>query len=93
MWKILTHLGYLHHFINIIYLFHDDLEVSVNVGGLLLEPSKIYKMVSSKVLFLLLYIFLHALKTLTSVFVCIFNILQVVNDSTSGTSLVNLALS
>ena len=41
LWKILGKLGCPDHFVKLIRSFHDEMEVSVNVGGTLTDPLKV----------------------------------------------------
>ena len=41
LWGILRRLGCSDHFVSILQSFHDEMEVSVNVGGLLTEPTMV----------------------------------------------------
>ena len=41
LWKILGKLGCPDHFVKLIRSFHDEMEVSVNVGGTLTDPFKV----------------------------------------------------
>ena len=41
LWKLLGKLGCPAHFVKLIRSFHDEMEVSINVGGILTDPLKV----------------------------------------------------